>query len=252
MPKSGPVQEAAPDVAALPDTLVCTTAADGSANPDTLSATTPQDLLTQGMRRLSQWAHMSGWSKWSKQLLTPTQLKILGLIATRAHGMSLTEVARELGTTASTTCDSTKALKHKGLVTKLRDPHDARQHILLLTPEGQSIAHEAASSDPLFEAFADLTVVEQEVLQILWMKMIHALEDGGAMPPARMCVRCQFFQPFCVPSSDTPHMCLKAQQALAPNAVRLDCDIFEAAGAAEQSTLWESFLGGTALELYRS
>ena len=84
------------------------------------------------------------------------------------------------------------------------------------------------------------------------MKMIHALEDGGAMPPSRMCVRCQFFQPFYASSSGTPHMCLKAQQALGANAVRFDCDIFEAAGAAEQKVLWEAFVGGTALELYRS
>ena len=221
-------------------------ASDDTAHHEKRDPTTLPVLLAHGLRRLSQWAHMSGWSKWSKQRLTPTQLKIMGLLATRAQGMSLTEVAREFGATASTTCDSTKALKHKGLVTKLRDPQDARQHILLLTPEGRSIADEAATSDPLLEAFAGLTVVEQEVLQVLWMKMIHALEEGGAMPPSRMCVRCQFFQPFYAPSSDTPHMCLKAQQALAANAVRFDCDIFEAAGAEEQKVLWEAFVGGTA------
>lgn len=221
-------------------------ASDDTARFKTLEPTTPQGLLAQALRRLTQWAHMQGWSKWATQRLTPTQLKILGMLATRAQGLSLTEVARELGASASTTCDSMKALKHKGFLTQRRDPEDARQHTLLLTPKGHSIASEAVTSDPLLEAFAGLTAVEQEVLQVLWMKMIHELENSGALPASRTCVRCQFFRPFFAPSSGTPHMCLKVQQALAASTVRLDCDMFEAASAAEQDALWEAFVGGTA------
>lgn len=37
-----------------------TAAADDSANPVALGATTRRDLLTQGLRHSTQWAHMRG------------------------------------------------------------------------------------------------------------------------------------------------------------------------------------------------
>ena len=155
-------------------------------------------------------------------------------------------MARELGVSPATLCDSLKAMRHKGYVTRQRNPQDGRQHTLQLTPEGRSLALEAATFDPLLEAFVGLTAAEQEVLQLLWIKIFHALETGGALPPSRTCVRCQSFRPFRTPSSDTPHMCLKAQQVFASSKVRLDCEVFEAAEAAEQNTLWEAFMDGTA------
>ena len=223
-----------------------TTSSAAAASPATLDPTTLQDQLTQALRRLSQWAHMRGWRKWSTQRITPTQSKILGLLAARAHGLSSTQVARELGVSPATLCDSVKALRRKGYVTRQRDSEDARRKTLQLTPEGASIALESAASDPLLEAVEGLTMAEQEVLQVLWMKMIHALEGNGALPPSRTCVRCQFFRPFCAPSSDTPHRCLKVQNEFAASAVRLDCELFEAAGALEQNALWEAFEIGRA------
>ena len=221
-------------------------ASNDTAIPAKLYSTTLQDQLAQGLRRLSQWAHMRGWSKWSTQRITPTQLKILGLLAARAQGLSSTQVARELGVSPATLCDSVKALRRKGYVIRQRDSEDARRKTLRLTPEGGSIALESAASDPLLDAFVGLTAAEQGLLQVLWMKMIHALESDGALPPSRTCVRCQFFRPFCAPSSDTPHMCLKVQHEFAANAARLDCEVFEAANAVEQNALWEAFVDGTA------
>jgi DNA-binding MarR family transcriptional regulator len=213
--------------------------------PPTWEETPLENRLAAGLRRLSQWVHTQGWRHWATRRLTPTQLKVVGILFARPQGVSLTQVARELGSTAATVCDSVKALRKKGYVTGKKNPQDGREHTLRLTPKGQAIAQELLTEDPLLEGFAGLTSAEQQRLQVLWMKMIHALETSGALPPSRMCVRCQFFQAFCAPDAEAPHYCGQAQQPLAAQAVRFDCPVFEAAPAPAQAALWEAFVDGT-------
>src|SRR5437868_1002091 len=131
-------------------------------NFDTLTSTLPQALST-ALRRIAQVAHTSSWDQWAIQRLTPTQRKILHLLGSRAETLSLTAVARELGVTAATACDSVNALENKKLVRKQRSTKDARTLALVLTDKGQEAAqHLAALPDPLWDAFAVLTRGEQE------------------------------------------------------------------------------------------
>ena len=230
---------------ASPDAIEAA-AGSATASRPTLDNTTLESSLAAGLRRLSQWVHTRGWSLWASRRLTPTQLKVLDLLGSRRQGLSLTQVARELGTTAATICDCVGALKEKGFVTRKRNPQDGREKTLRLTPAGLKVAHEAVKSDPLLEVFASLSVAEQQMLQVLSMKMIYGLESSGALPPSRMCVRCQYFQPFFEPHSETPHYCGLAQQPLNATEVRFDCPVFEAADEAAQAALWEAFVDGTA------
>jgi len=205
------------------------------------SATLPQ-ALAGALRRLAQLAHTSSWDQWAVQRLTPTQRKILQILGSRGESLSLSAVARELGVTAATACDSVSALENKKLVRKQRSTTDGRALALVLTEEGQQAATQLASlPDPLWGAFDALAKNEQETLYRLSIKMIRGLQENGALPTSRMCVRCKFFDPFRYESSATPHYCHRAQMPFAEGQLRIDCAVFEAGDATEQAALWQRF-----------
>lgn len=210
-------------------------------NFDTPTSTLPQ-ALAGALRRLAQLAHTSSWDQWAVQRLTPTQRKILELLARRGESLSLSAVARELGVTAATACDSVSALETKKLVCKQRSTTDGRALALLLTDEGKTLATQLLSlPDPLWGAFDALADTEQETLYRLSIKMLRGLQEAGALPTSRMCVRCKFFDPFRYAGSPTPHHCHQQQKAIAERELRIDCAVFEAGDAAAQATLWQRF-----------
>ena len=211
-------------------------------NFDAPTSTLPQNLAG-ALRRLAQLAHTKSWDQWAVQLLTPTQRKILELLVRRGESLSLSAVARELGVTAATACDSVSALENKGLVRKQRSTTDGRALALVLTDQGQQSATQlAALPDPLKGAFDVLADEEQEQLYRLSIKMIRGLQEAGAMPSSRMCVRCKFFDPFRYSGSATPHHCHRMAMPFAERQLQLDCSVFEAGDAAAQAQLWERFV----------
>jgi DNA-binding MarR family transcriptional regulator len=211
-------------------------------NFDTPTSTLPQ-ALAGALRRLAQLAHTSSWDQWAVQRLTPTQRKILELLVRRGESLSLSAVARELGVTAATACDSVSALESKGLVRKQRSTTDGRALALVLTDEGQHSATQlAALPDPLWGAFDVLADTEQETLYRLSIKMLRGLQENGALPTSRMCLRCKFFDPFRYAGSPTPHHCHQAQTPFAERQLRIDCSVFEAGDAAAQAEMWERFV----------
>ncbi len=126
---------------------------------------------------------------------------------------------------------------------KQRNTKDARALALVLTDEGQNSATQLASlPDPLWGAFEVLADAEQETLYRLSIKMIRGLQENGALPTSRMCLRCRFFDPFRYVGSPPPHHCHQAKAPFAERHVRIDCSVFEAGDAAEQAQLWQRFV----------
>ena len=74
-------------------------------NTDPLAFSFPQALAT-ALRRLTQLAQTSSWDQWAAQRLTPTQRRILEIVASRRESLSLSALARELGVTPATASDS--------------------------------------------------------------------------------------------------------------------------------------------------
>ncbi len=199
--------------------------------------------LAGALRRLAQLAHTTSWNQWAAQRLTPTQRKILELLARHGENLSLSAVARELGVTAATACDSVGTLQSKGLVSKQRNAKDGRALALALTDEGQrSVIALASLPDPLCSAFDVLTDSEMEQLYRMAIKMLHGLQETGALPPSRMCLRCKFFESFRHVGSATVHHCHSLQKPLAERELRIDCAEFEAGDSALQAALWERFV----------
>jgi len=206
-----------------------------------LSLSLPQ-ALASALRRLAHLAHTSSWDQWAAQRLTPTQRRILDVVASRRESLTLSALARELGVTPATASDSVGALESKGLVQKRRSEVDGRALALMLTSEGQSsVTALAALPDPLQDAFGALTAAEQEIFYRSAMKMIRGLQESGALPVSRMCVRCRHFEPFRAVDSGHPHFCHLAGSPLADRHLRLECPEHEAGDEATQSSLWERF-----------
>jgi len=206
-----------------------------------LSLSLPQ-ALASALRRLAHLAHTSSWDQWAVQRLTPTQRRILDVVASRRESLTLSALARELGVTPATASDSVGALESKGLVQKRRSDVDGRALALMLTNEGQtSVSHLASLPDPLQDAFGALTAAEQEIFYRSAMKMIRGLQETGALPVSRMCVRCQHFEPFRAPGSEYPHHCHLAGSPLADRHLRLECPEQEAGDPEQQAALWEKF-----------
>jgi len=214
-------------------------------NFDTSTSTLPQ-ALAGALRRLAQLVQTSSWDQWAAQRLTPTQRKILELLVRRKESLSLSAVARELGVTPATACDSVSALENKGLLRKRRSVSDGRALALALTDKGQRSAAALASlPDPLWGAFEALADDEQEVLYRLSIKMIRQLQESGTLPKSRMCLRCRFFDPFRHADSPMTHHCHRAGAPFAERQLRIDCGEFEAGDAALQASLWERFITQT-------
>ena len=204
-------------------------------------ATLPQ-ALAGALRRLAQLAHTSSWDQWALRRLSPTQRKILELLGRHAS-LSLSGVARELGVTAATACDSVSALESKGLLHKQRNAVDARSVSLTLSCEGRLCLETlAARPDPLCGAFAALAEEEQEQLYRLSIKMLRTLQEVGTLPRSRMCVGCRFFDPYREPQTASPHYCQMLDSALAERQLRIDCSEFVAAEGTERADRWARFL----------
>ena len=208
---------------------------------DPSSLSLPQ-ALASALRRLAHLAHTSSWDQWAVQRLTPTQRRILDVVASRRESLTLSALARELGVTPATASDSVGALESKGLVQKRRSAVDGRALALMLTNEGQSsVTALAALPDPLRDAFGALTAAEQEIFYRSAIKMIRGLQQTGALPVSRMCVRCRHFEPFRAPESACPHFCHLATSPLADRHLRLECPGQEAGDEDEQTLLWQKF-----------
>jgi DNA-binding MarR family transcriptional regulator len=206
-----------------------------------LSVSLPQ-ALASALRRLAHLAHTSSWDQWAAQRLTPTQRRILDVVASRRESLTLSALARELGVTPATASDSVGALESKGLVEKRRSEVDGRALALMLTSEGQSsVTALAALPDPLQDAFGALTPDEQEIFYRSAIKMIRGLQESGALPLSRMCVRCRHFEPFRASESAYPHYCHLAGSPLADRHLRLECTEHEAGDEETQESLWERF-----------
>jgi DNA-binding MarR family transcriptional regulator len=198
--------------------------------------------LASALRRLANLAHTTSWDQWATQRLTPTQRRILNVVASRRESLTLSALARELGVTPATASDSVGALESKGLVEKRRSNVDGRALALMLTIEGHSsVTALAALPDPLQDAFGALTAGEQEIFYRSAIKMIRGLQVSGALPVSRMCVRCRFFEPFKTPGSPTPHHCQLANSPLADRHLRIECAEHESADDETLSRIWERF-----------
>ncbi len=165
------------------------------------------------------------------------------LRAAGGAGLRISELADRLAVATATVSDSIAALARKGLVTKQRDPADARAVAVFLTVTGQAEAEEAAGwPDVLLEAVRTLDGEEQAALYRALLKTVRALQVRGRIPVSQMCVTCRFFRPYAHPGARQPHHCALVDAPFGDAQLRLDCPEHQAAPAEVAEGAWAAFV----------
>jgi DNA-binding MarR family transcriptional regulator len=226
LPRTGQNRRGAVVAGAFPDT------------PELL----PGKLVT-GLAKLGIAMRHHAWSKAGRRGLNPTQGQVLVVLrAAGGQGLRVSELAERLAVATATVSDSVAALARKGLVTKQRDPADARAVAVFLTVTGQAEAEEAAGwPDVLLEAVRTLESDEQAALYRALLKTVRALQVRGRIPVSRMCVTCRYFRPYAHPDESRPHHCALVDAAFGDAQIRLDCPEHQAAAPEQTEHAWTAF-----------
>lgn len=196
----------------------------GSQMQDNTMDHTLQGKVIMGLSKLSQVMKSQAWKGASPQKLTPTQGQILRHLQISEHGITLSQLALELGITLATASDAVSMLVKKMLVTKVRNPDDGRQLQLTLTPLGKQEAQKTAEwTDFLVEAVNVLGPAEQAVLLQTLLKLIQVLQQNGQIAPVHMCFNCAFFRPDVYSDPAAAHHCNFIDGPLVLSQLQIDC-----------------------------
>jgi DNA-binding MarR family transcriptional regulator len=200
--------------------------------------------VVTALNKLAMVLRWGAWQQSGRHGLHPTQAQIITLLAARPKGLRLRDLAAALGVTAATTSDSVAALVRKGLVEKSHVLEDARGVVVTVTPDGEREAAAISTwPDAMLAAVGDLDTAEQAALLRVLVKMIRSLQERQAIPAARMCVTCRFFDPYAHPESDRPHHCRFVDAPFGDAELRVDCLDHDPAPHDEQAALWNQFVG---------
>lgn len=202
------------------------------------------DHITAGLTKVAAALRSQAWEGGTARNLTPTQGQILGLLADRAgQALRLNDVATELCLTAATASDAVMTLVRKKLVNKARSAEDQRALVITLTAAGRREAQRTTGWTEVMRAgVKSLTPDEQAMFLRGLTKVIHSLQEQGAISVVRMCAGCTYFQPYVHIDAARPHHCGLVDKAIGEGQLRLDCPDFIPGSEIEQVRRWQEFL----------
>jgi DNA-binding MarR family transcriptional regulator len=206
--------------------------------------------LAAGLAKIGLVLRHHAWESGGGAGLSPTQSQILAILAAReARGLSVSALAAELAVTQATASDAVSTLLRKKLIAKGKCTEDARVVLVRLTGAGKRAASTASQwPDFLLRALGALDPVERDVFLRGLIKMIHALQEDGRIPVARMCTSCTYFRPHAHPGEPRQHHCAYVNAPLGAGDLRLDCREHAPVEASHRSKLWQMFIEGKALD----
>lgn len=199
--------------------------------------------LAHAMGRVQIAMRAESWEEFGQQGLNPTQGQILLLLAQRATGLRLSEIAAELAVSSPTVSDSVRVLVEKGYVSKSRAIEDARAIAVRLSARGQRLVDRLDSVGATIEtALESLPEAEQVQLFRTMLHLVRGLQASGKIPVARMCVTCRYFRPHVHSDEERPHHCALVDCAFGDRTLRSDCPEYEAAEQHLAIKNWEEFV----------
>lgn len=219
---------------------------------DDFTARTPSvpERIATGLHKVALALRHRAQGQANERGVSPTQGQILAMLlahereAVRGAGLKPSELAARLAVKMPTVSDAVKALEGKELVARKPVPDDARVSLVTLTARGRREAESGAQwPDFLTSAIGAMRSDEQVVFLGGVVKMVAALQDGGHIPVARMCLSCDFFRARVHRDAARPHHCAYADAPLGPADLRLDCPEHEPADPvrrAQNAALFES------------
>src|SRR5262245_42576561 len=103
-----------------------------------------EQRISTGLHKLGLAMKHQTWMSAAEDGLSPTQGQILAALAHEGP-LSATDLSKRLGVSLPTISDSVRVLVEKALVSKRRDPSDARASRLVLTQAGKTRAIRASA-----------------------------------------------------------------------------------------------------------
>ncbi|MEO5957128.1 MAG: MarR family winged helix-turn-helix transcriptional regulator [Nitrospiraceae bacterium] len=202
------------------------------------------DHITVGLGKVATALRSQAWEGGTARKLTPTQGQILGFLADRGgQPVRLNDVAAELCLTAATASEAVMTLAEKKLVHKTRSEEDLRVLVITLTAAGRREAQRTTGWTEVIRAgVKSLTPDEQAVFLRGLTKVIHSLQEQGAISVVRMCAGCTYFHPYAHVDAVRPHHCGFVNKAIGEGQLRLDCPDFITGSELERVGRWERFL----------
>jgi DNA-binding MarR family transcriptional regulator len=195
-------------------------------------------LIAQGLSKISIALRSHAQQGATGEQLSPTQGQILNRVLL-AGPQRLSTLSQDLAVSLPTVSDAVTTLVQKKLLTKQRDPQDARAQTVQLTRKGSTLATRTNQWPDFLASAVDVLSPEEQVLfHRAIIKIIRTMQDRGEIPVARMCVSCQFFQPLAHPGQSRPHHCNYVDAPLGEIDLRIDCNEFQPAPDAESYRQW--------------
>ena len=174
-----------------------------------------------GLERLGAAARQKQWEQAEKSGLTPTQIAILELAASRTDGVRITDAAAQIGVTQPTASDAARSLVDKGLLERLADPDDGRATRLHPSEDGgQILARLGSGHETVARAVAPR---DRPAFFAALVRAVATLQRGGDIPLQRMCLSCKSFEPDRHDNPNKPHHCRFLNAAIGPVGLMLDC-----------------------------
>jgi DNA-binding MarR family transcriptional regulator len=165
--------------------------------------------------------------------LSGAQARTLALLAQVHSGMRLSEIAGRLGVSMASASGTVAGLVRRKLVSRKRDPDDARAVRIVARPTGSTSTRVQPRAAGLQEALSDLPFSDRTTLQRILVRLILSLQDRGRIEVARACVNCRFFRPEAHAGKSLPHHCDYVDKPFADGSLRISCAEFEAAPSDE-------------------
>ena len=174
-----------------------------------------------GLERLGAAARQKQWEQAEESGLTPTQIAILELAASRTDGVRITDAAAQIGVTQPTASDAARSLVDKGLLERLADPDDGRATRLHPSEDGgQILARLGSGHETVARAVAPR---DRPAFFAALVRAVATLQRGGDIPLQRMCLSCKSFEPDRHDNPNKPHHCRFLNAAIGPVGLMLDC-----------------------------
>ncbi|MGV6876641.1 MarR family winged helix-turn-helix transcriptional regulator [Pseudochelatococcus sp. B33] len=194
------------------------------------------------MTRIATAMRADDWQRAKAAGINPTQYAILDHLDGRLAGLSVKDLAFQLGVSQPTATDSIGALERKELIMKRPDPDDRRSVHVLLTEAGRAaLAAGRAVPGVAEQAVSSLVPDEQEHLLVALITMIRHLQEMNAIPVQRMCVSCRYFRPYAHADAAKPHHCNFVDAAFGQQDLRIDCREHEVADPSFRAATWNAF-----------
>lgn len=174
------------------------------------------------LERVSQVFKVNLWRENKKHGLSPLQIQILLFLHFQNdEDKNVSHLALEFSVTKATISEAVRTLEKKGYLVKARNPDDARNIMLRLTPKGKAVVPELSLfANELRGYVLGFDKETQEQFLTTLLSLINQLQENGHISMQRMCFSCQHFAKR---DDALPYYCKLLDKSLKEVDLRINC-----------------------------